>query len=231
FAGESQANRRYLFFAEKAEKEGHPGIAKVFRAAAAAETVHARNHLVAMGGIGSTKENLQTAIKGESYEFMKMYPDFIEQAQADNSKRAEISFTHANAADSRVTLETQQEGQPSILVNFDNATKLLSFGEPNISNPHRYIGVVTYGQAAIGLRTANSFIPEFEEKLPKERLPIEDFAKRLSKFFMDQWKAVMQSDYAGPPMTFVVGGFNEGEPYGRVYLIEMPNAPSPIERS
>ena len=99
FAGESQANRRYLFFAEKAEKEGHSGIAKVFRAAAAAETVHARNHLVAMGGVGSTKENLQAAIKGESYEFMKMYPDFIEQAQADNNKRAEISFTHANAVE------------------------------------------------------------------------------------------------------------------------------------
>ena len=99
FAGESQANRRYLFFAEKAEKEGHPGIAKVFRAAAAAETVHARNHLVAMGGIGSTKENLQAAIKGESYEFMEMYPDFIEQAQADNNKRAEISFTRANAVE------------------------------------------------------------------------------------------------------------------------------------
>ena len=61
FAGESQANRRYLFFAEKAEKEGHPRIARLFRAAAESETVHARNHLRAMGGIKSTKENLEAA--------------------------------------------------------------------------------------------------------------------------------------------------------------------------
>jgi len=96
FAGESQANRRYLFFAEKAEKEGFPGIAKVFRAVAAAETVHARNHLNTMGGIGSTRENLQTAIEGESYEFIKMYPDFIEQAKAEGNKRAQVVFQHAN---------------------------------------------------------------------------------------------------------------------------------------
>lgn len=132
------------------------------------------------------------------------------------------------AADSRVTLEKHQEGQPSILVNFDNATKLLSFSEPNTS-----VGVVTYGQAAIGLRTAHSFIPEFEEKLPipRKRLKIDDFAKRLSDFFMKQWQAGMPADYAGPSMTFVVGGFNKGEPYGRVYLIEIPNAPSPTERN
>lgn len=135
------------------------------------------------------------------------------------------------AADSRVTLESRQQGQPPIMVNFDNATKLISFGEPNINNPHRYVGVVTYGQAAIGLRTANSFVPEFEEGLPRERLKIDDFAKGLSDFFMRQWQAVMPSDYAGPPMTFIVGGFNDGEAYGRVYLIEIPNAPAPVERN
>ena len=135
------------------------------------------------------------------------------------------------AADSRVTLEGHQPGQPPIFVNFDNATKLLSFGELNISNPHRYIGVVSYGQAAIGLRTANSFVPELEEQLPGERIKVADFAKRLSDFFMEQWQAGMPADYAGPSMTFVVGGFNDGEPYGRVYLIEIPNAPSPIERN
>ena len=86
------------------------------------------------------------------------------------------------AADSRVTLESRQQGQPAITVNFDNATKLLSFGEPNLNNTHRYVGVVTYGQAAIGLRTANSFVPEFEEGLPKERLKIDDFAKVLIDF-------------------------------------------------
>lgn len=138
------------------------------------------------------------------------------------------------AADSRVTLESRQQGQPPITVNFDNATKLLSFGEPNINNPHRYVGAVTYGQAAIGLRTANSFMPEFEEwlieKWGKKRFKIRDFAKKLSDFFMQQWQAVMPKDYPGPDMTFVVGGFDEGEPYGRVYLIEIPRKPSPVER-
>ena len=96
FAGESQASRRYLFFAEKAESEGHPQIAGLFRAAAGSETVHARNHLKAMGGIGSTRDNLKAAINGENYEFTKMYPGFIEQAKSENNKRAEITFDYAN---------------------------------------------------------------------------------------------------------------------------------------
>jgi rubrerythrin len=96
FAGESQASRRYLFFAEKAESEGHPQIARLFRAAAEAETVHARNHLNAMGGIGSTGDNLKIAIGGENYEFTKMYPGFIEQAKSENNKKAEITFGYAN---------------------------------------------------------------------------------------------------------------------------------------
>ena len=96
FAGESQASRRYLFFAEQAESEGHPQIARLFRAAVQAETVHARNHLEVMGGIGSTKENLKTAISGEKYEFTEMYPAFIEQARAEKQTRAEVSFDRAN---------------------------------------------------------------------------------------------------------------------------------------
>jgi len=117
FAGESQANRRYLFFAEKAEEEGHPQIARLFRAAAEAETVHARNHLEAMGGIRSTRDNLGVAIEGEHYEFMKMYPGFIEQAKADNNERAEISFIHANAVEKihhglyQKALESLEAGQ------------------------------------------------------------------------------------------------------------------------
>ena len=99
FAGESQANRRYLFFADRADKEGHAQIARLFRAAAEAETVHARSHLEVMGGVGSTKDNLEEAVKGENYEFVTMYPDFIEQAKSENNKRAEISFTHANAVE------------------------------------------------------------------------------------------------------------------------------------
>ena len=96
FAGESQANRRYLFFAEKADEEGQPGIARLFRAAAEAETVHARNHLQTMGGIGSIKENLKEAIEGELYEFTKMYPAFIEQAKTDKNSAAETGFDWAN---------------------------------------------------------------------------------------------------------------------------------------
>ncbi len=99
FSGESQANRRYLFFADKAEKEGYREIARLFRAVAEAETVHARSHLNNMGGIGTTRGNLQAAIEGENYEFTKMYPGFIEQAKSENNERAEISFTHANAVE------------------------------------------------------------------------------------------------------------------------------------
>ena len=95
FAGESQASQRYLHFAERAEEEGHPQIARLFRAAAEAETVHARNHLEVMGGIGSTTYNLEEAISGEGHEFREMYPAFIEQAKQDGNRRAEISFTFA----------------------------------------------------------------------------------------------------------------------------------------
>ncbi len=96
FAGESQANRRYLFSAEQAEKDGHQAIARLFRAVAEAETVHALNHLKTLGEIKSTKENLAAAISGENYEFSKMYPEFIEQAKADGNKRAEATFDFAN---------------------------------------------------------------------------------------------------------------------------------------
>ena len=96
FAGESQANRHYLFFAEKAEKEGYPQIARLFRATAEAETVHAHKHLDVMGGIGTTKNNLEAAICGEHYEFTEMYPGFIEQAESENNKGARVSFSFAN---------------------------------------------------------------------------------------------------------------------------------------
>ena len=96
FAGESQANRKYLFFAEKAEKEGYKQVARLFRAAADAETAHARNHLNVAKGIQSTVENLRSAIGGENHEFTEMYPGFIKQAQADGADPAENSFDLAN---------------------------------------------------------------------------------------------------------------------------------------
>jgi rubrerythrin len=96
FAGESQANRRYLFFAQKADDEGHKVIARLFRAAAEAETIHARNHFTTMGGLGATKDNLEAAIGGEYYEFNKMYPEFIEKAKVEGNQGAENTFVWAN---------------------------------------------------------------------------------------------------------------------------------------
>ncbi len=96
FAGESQANRKYLAYAKQADKEGYPAAAKLFRAAAAAETVHAHAHLRVAGGIGSTAENLQAAIEGETFEFQQMYPEMIETAQAEGNDAAQRSFDLAN---------------------------------------------------------------------------------------------------------------------------------------
>lgn len=96
FAGESQANRKYLAFAEKAEKEGYRQVAKLFRAAAEAETVHAHNHLRTLGEIKGTQENLDEAINGESYEFQQMYPRMIEDAEAEGNKAALKTFQYAN---------------------------------------------------------------------------------------------------------------------------------------
>lgn len=96
FAGESQANRKYLAFAKKAEEEGFLQVARLFRAAAYAETVHAHNHLKFLDGIKSTKENLQEAIAGEVEEFTEMYPAFIEQAKEEGEKGALWSFDVAN---------------------------------------------------------------------------------------------------------------------------------------
>lgn len=95
FAGESQARNRYLAFAKKADEEGFHQVAKLFRAIAQAEFVHAQNHFKAMQGIQSTAENLQTAINGEHYEVTTMYPPFIEDARAAGEKQATRSFEYA----------------------------------------------------------------------------------------------------------------------------------------
>jgi rubrerythrin len=98
FAGESQANRKYIAFARQAEKEGYSQIAKVFRAAAEAETLHALAHLSNMGGVGSTLDNLRAAVAGETYEFTEMYPPMVEQALAENHK-ARYMLGYANSAE------------------------------------------------------------------------------------------------------------------------------------
>jgi rubrerythrin len=121
FAGESQANRKYLAYAAKADQEGYPQVAKMFRAAAEAETVHAHNHLRALKGIGGTKENLEDAISGETHEFKSMYPEMIEAARGEGNKEAERTFNYANAVEEfhaqlytklLDTLGTSQEAYP-----------------------------------------------------------------------------------------------------------------------
>lgn len=96
FAGESQANRRYLAFAKRAEKEGYPQVAKLFRAVAEAETVHALAHLRVLGQVKSTAENLKQAIEGETHEFTNMYPAMIDTAKEEGNKAAELTFSYAN---------------------------------------------------------------------------------------------------------------------------------------
>lgn len=130
------------------------------------------------------------------------------------------------AAESRATLSAPGPGGGIIPVSFDNATKLLSVSPPNTA-----VGAVTYGQAGIGLRTANSFLPELEASLPAGRLSVPDFTQRLSDFFMDQWRNTMPMPptYVDSPMTFVVGGFDENDAYGRVFTVDVPYNPTPVE--
>jgi rubrerythrin len=99
FAGESQANRKYLAFAKKADEEGYAQVARLFRAAGEAETVHAHAHLRVLGGIGTTEGNLQEAIAGETHEFTSMYPEFITMAEKEGNSAAAMSFKNANAVE------------------------------------------------------------------------------------------------------------------------------------
>lgn len=99
FAGESQANRKYLAFAQRAEQDGYPQVAKLFRAAVAAETVHAHAHLRVMGGIQNTDENFKVAIEGEGFEFQQMYPKFLAEAEAEGNKPAVFSFKYTLAVE------------------------------------------------------------------------------------------------------------------------------------
>ncbi len=98
FAGESQANRKYTAFAQQAEKDGFANVAKLFRTAAEAETIHALGHFKAMGAIGTTAENLQEAVNGETYEYTEMYPPMLEQAESEGHK-AKRMFGYAVKAE------------------------------------------------------------------------------------------------------------------------------------
>ena len=136
------------------------------------------------------------------------------------------------AADSRVTLSAVNDKvvpNQVLPAYYDNATKLLRV------NGQEYVGAVTYGAGAIGQRsprTAHSYLPEFEAELASDgngRLSVEDFASKLSDFFMRQWQAE-QMPLDIPPMTFLVGGYDEGEPYGKVFECFVPSAPQPKEQ-
>jgi rubrerythrin len=98
FAGESQANQKYLAFAKKAERDGFPNIARLFRTTAEAERIHAEGHLKSLEGVGSTLDNLEAAIAGETYEFREMYPPMLEQAEKDGHKAARM-FKYAVSAE------------------------------------------------------------------------------------------------------------------------------------
>jgi rubrerythrin len=123
FAGESQANRKYLAFAKKAETEGFPHIAKLFKAAAEAETIHANGHLAAMDGVGSTAENLKAAFEGETYETKTMYPPMLEQAEKEGH-RAKRMFSFAMQAEAvhaklyKMALEAAEQGKDLTGVRF-----------------------------------------------------------------------------------------------------------------
>ena len=99
FAGESQANRKYLAFAQAADKEGYGMAARLFRAAAQAETVHALAHFRVMKGVKTTRENIKAAIAGEGFEFKEMYPKFLEEARAEGEKGAVTNFSYALAVE------------------------------------------------------------------------------------------------------------------------------------
>ena len=99
FAGESQANRKYLAYAEKADKEGFTQVAKLFRAAAQAETIHALSHFRMAGKVHDTLANLQDAVNGETHEFTKMYPEMIKEAEAEGNKAAVTYMGYVNAVE------------------------------------------------------------------------------------------------------------------------------------
>lgn len=126
------------------------------------------------------------------------------------------------AADTRITLTARQQGSHPLNVNFDNATKFLTFDEP-----HNYVAAVTYGDAVIGNRTAHSYVPELELELRDSRDTVRNYAERISDFFQARWKeAEMPEEPPSGGMTFIVGGYDENAPYGEVFLFAVPTNPT-----
>jgi hypothetical protein len=139
----------------------------------------------------------------------------------------------ALAADSRVTLQGQQklpnrEPQP-FTVNYDNANKVITFSD----DQHSFVSAITFGEALIGQRTAHSFVPEIEIDLPDQRMDTAEYARHLSEFYTTQWSKRMppEEEYEGAGMNFVVVGYDDGEPYGRIFGFNVPGDPEPTEQN
>ncbi|HHW00124.1 MAG TPA: rubrerythrin family protein [Clostridiaceae bacterium] len=134
FAGESQANRKYLAYAKKAEEEGKLNAAKLFRAAAEAETIHALRHFEVAGKIGSTADNLKDGIEGETYEYKKMYPGFIKEAEAGGNRAALTSFTFAMKAE-----EVHAKLYKEALENIDQTEEVFYYLCPVCGNIEKFV--------------------------------------------------------------------------------------------
>ena len=130
------------------------------------------------------------------------------------------------AADSRITLNVAQPGGDSLIVNLDNATKFLTFSNPD----HKWMAAVTYGASVIGNRTAHSFVPELEPRLKNQRLKVSEYAEEIRKFFCERWQAEYGPGGQAGGMWFTVGGYDENEAYGSVYQFNIPNSPDVIPR-
>ncbi len=129
FAGESQANRKYLAYSKKAEAEGNINAAKLFKAAADAETLHAHKHFETAGKVGSTSDNLKDAVKGETYEYKSMYPEFLKTAEEEGDKAAVRTFTFALKAE-----EVHAKLYSEALENMDSATEVFYYLCPVCGN-------------------------------------------------------------------------------------------------
>lgn len=133
FAGESQANRKYTAFAKAAEKEGKQNAAKLFRAAADAETIHALREFEVAGKVGSTADNLKDAAAGETYEYQEMYPPFIKEAEAEGNKPAAMIFTFAMKAE-----EVHSKLYQEALENLDQTEEVFYYLCPVCGNIEKY---------------------------------------------------------------------------------------------
>lgn len=134
FAGEAQANRKYTAYAKKAEKDGKINAAKLFRAAADAETLHALKHFEVAGKIGSTADNLKDGVAGETYEYKEMYPDFVKEAEAEGNKAALMSFTFAMKAE-----EVHAGLYQDALENLDQTEEVFYYLCPVCGNIEKFV--------------------------------------------------------------------------------------------